>query len=152
MIETRPIASDDLDLVCRHRVAMFTADGRRTEAELADMDRAFRDWLAPRLEDGSYFGFVVEDDGRPVAGIGLMVLDWPPHPMHQSDGRRGYVLNMYVEPSHRKRGIARSLMALADRAFADRGIGYAILHATDEGRPVYEGLGWRATSEMAKTI
>jgi hypothetical protein len=43
-------------------------------------------------------------------------------------------------------------MNLADAEFARRGIGFAILHATELGRPVYENLGWVPTAEMAKII
>ncbi|WP_281932260.1 GNAT family N-acetyltransferase [Roseibium album] len=152
MIETRPINSNDLDLVCRHRISMFCDDGRRKASELETMDRSFRAWLKPRLVDGTYFGFIVEDDGKPIAGIGLMELSWPPHPLHQDDGRRGYVLNMFVERSHRKRGIAKLLLDLADQEFSQRKLKYAILHSTSAGRPVYEAAGWQPTSEMAKVI
>ena len=71
-----------------------------------------------------------------------MVIDWPPHPSHPSDDRRGYVLNVYVEPEWRGQGIAKRLMAAAEDAFTQRGIGYAFLHATETGRPLYERAGW----------
>ena len=154
MTTLRPITTDDLELVCRHREAMFRASARagRSEETLQEMTRAFRVWLEPRLADGSYFGFVIEDGGVPVAGIGLMVIDWPPHPSHPSDSRRGYVLNVYVEPTHRKQGLARRLMDLADAELRRRGVTFAILHATAMGRPLYERLGWTATSEMSKPL
>ena len=106
----------------------------------------------PRLADGRYFGFIAEDEGRAVGGVGLMELDWPPHPSHPGDPRRGYVFNMFVEPECRRRGVARALMAAAETEFRRRGIGYAILHASAEGRPLYEADGWRATAEMAKVL
>lgn len=90
MLATRTLLPSDLDLICRHRVAMFTDGGRRAVSDLAAMDSAFRLWLEPRLADGRYFGFMVEDGETPIAGIGLMELDWPPHPSHQDDDRRGY--------------------------------------------------------------
>ena len=81
-----------------------------------------------------------------------MLIAWPPHPMHPETGLRGYVLNVYVEPRARRRGLARLLMQLADDEFARRGVTYAILHATEQGRPLYERLGWAGTTEMAKTL
>lgn len=116
------------------------------------MAEPFRQWLAPRLDDQSYFGFVVEDNGQAIAGVGLMVLDWPPHPSHPTDDRRGYVLNLYVEPDYRGRGIARDLMDAADSEFKNRKIDYVILHATTMGRKIYERFGWKSTSEMAKEL
>jgi len=116
------------------------------------MTAHFREWLKPRLADGSYFGFMMSDDGVDAAGIGLMLIEWPPHPEHPTQDKRGYVLNVFVEPAYRKRGLARELMALADAEFARRGVTYAVLHATEKGRPLYQGLGWNGTTEMAKPI
>jgi GNAT superfamily N-acetyltransferase len=95
---------------------------------------------------------VLSEDGRVVAGIGLMLIDWPPHPAHPQTDKRGYVLNVYVEPAFRKRGLAAQLMKLADAEFARRGAQFAILHATEAGRSLYAGLGWKGTTEMAKAI
>lgn len=152
MLTTRTLLPGDLDLVCQHRVAMFTDGGRRSKSDLTVMDSNFRVWLEPRLKDGRYFGFIVEDGNIPIAGIGLMELDWPPHPSHQDDDRRGYVLNMFVDPPYRKQGIAQMLLEKADSEFEQRGIRYAILHTTSAGRSLYEQTGWEATSEMGKRI
>lgn len=156
-VQARALGSGDLELVCRHREAMFSEAGRDA-ATLATMTEHFRVWLAPRLADGRYFGFVLHnaDDlghhAAPLAGIGLMEIDWPPHPAHPEQDRRGYVLNVYVEPHARRRGLARQLMQLADEAFARRGIRHAILHATEQGRDLYRQLGWSGTTEMAKAL
>lgn len=152
MIKTRPTNPKDLNLICRHRVAMFCDGDRREESELAAMDHSFRVWLKPRLDDETYFGFIVEAGGEPIAGIGLMELAWPPHPLHPADCRRGYILNMYVGPNYRKRSIAKLLLKLTDQEFHSRNLQYAILHSTSAGRPVYEAAGWIATTEMAKVI
>ncbi|GGG95879.1 GNAT family N-acetyltransferase [Silvibacterium dinghuense] len=150
-MNVRNLTEDDLDLICRHREEMFR-DAGRDETVLNPMTEHFRAWLQPRLQDGSYFGFVLSDDEHPVAGVGLMLIDWPPHPSHPTQDRRGYVLNVYVEPAYRRRGLARRLMQLAEAEFARRGVQYAVLHATEKGRPLYADLGWGTTTEMAKEL
>lgn len=150
-LEVRQIRAGDLDAICAHREAMFRDSGR-TEEVLRAMAAPFRSWLAPRLASGEYFGHVLADHGRTIAGIGLMLIDWPPQPAHPDQGYRGYVLNVYVEPEYRRRGIARKLMALADDAFTERGATYAVLHATAQGAPLYADLGWAGTSEMARSL
>ena len=150
-MDIRTLHANDIDLVCRHREAMFRDAGRPDDV-LRRMTEHFRVWVKPRLQDGSYFGYVMSDDGAPVAGIGLMLIDWPPHPEHPAQDKRGYVLNVYVEPSHRSRGLARELMKLAEAELLGRGAGYGVLHATEKGRPLYQGLGWTGTTEMAKKL
>ena len=153
-LTTRPVTTDDLELICEHRERMFRESNApgRTEEILATQTAHFRPWLAQRLRDKSYFGYLVEDAGRPVAGIGLMLIDWPPGPAHPTADKRGYVLNVFVEPSHRRQGLAEKLMRMADAEFARRGVTYAVLNATRIGRPLYEKLGWTATNEMAKSL
>jgi GNAT superfamily N-acetyltransferase len=147
----RPVAPSDLDLVCHHRRQMFLEAGTAVE-NLDAMADPFRRWLEDRLADGRYFGFVAERAEAPVGGVGLMEIEWPPHPAHPLDDRRGYVLNVFVEPEHRGQGVARLLMEAADAAFMQRGLSYAILHATAAGAPLYERSGWARTSEMAKSL
>ncbi len=76
--QIREVTPDDLELICRHREEMFR-DAGTPEAVLIEMTEHFRPWLAPRLEDGTYFGYVISSEGHPVAGVGLMLIDWPPH-------------------------------------------------------------------------
>jgi GNAT superfamily N-acetyltransferase len=147
-VTVRPVAEVDLELICQHRERMFAESGRTRES-LRPMTAAFARWLAPRLKDGSYFGWMLEDAGFVVAGLGMMVIDWPPHPSHPADHRRAYILNVFVEPEHRRTGLAKRLMALAEQKAGQLGLRYAILHSTRQGRPLYETLGWGPTSEMS---
>ncbi|MCP1121644.1 GNAT family N-acetyltransferase [Robbsia andropogonis] len=150
-MEVRELGANDVELICGHREEMFR-DAGRAEEVLQVMTQNFRNWVTPRLLEGSYFGFLAYEQEKPIAGIGLMVIDWPPHPSHPTADRRGYVLNVYVEPTHRRRGIARELMRLAEGEFARRGITFAILHATEKCRGLYAGLGWNSTTEMSKSV
>lgn len=149
MFRLRPLSSADIDSICHHRDAMFRDMGT-DESTLQAMKAPFRAWLEPRIADGRYFGFIAEIEAKAVGGIGLMELDWPPHVMHPTDHRRGYILNVFVESEFRGHGIANALLDAADTQFQGRGLTYATLHATDMGRPIYERRGWKATAEMSK--
>lgn len=59
---------------------------------------------------------------------------------------------MFVEPDHRGQGLARKSMKKAGADLRAPGVIYAILHATDAGRPFYERMGWARTAEMAKCL
>jgi GNAT superfamily N-acetyltransferase len=143
----RQLDSGDVELVCAHRQRMFLEAGHEQDV-LNLMTTHFRSWLERALADGSYFGAVIELDGDPIASIGLMKINWPPHPFHPKEDGRGYVLNLFVEPAHRRKGIATRLMSYADAEFTRRGLHYRILHPTKMARPMYEEAGWHRSSEM----
>jgi GNAT superfamily N-acetyltransferase len=151
MITIRPLDADDFAAICAHRYRMYAEMGSETAA-LDAMREPFAAWLKPRLADGRYFGFVGEAEGAVVAGIGLQLLDWPPGPNHPESDVRGYILNVFVEPEFRGRGIARTLMERAEEEFRARGVVYGMLHASVKGRLVYEGLGWTMTNQMGKVL
>jgi GNAT superfamily N-acetyltransferase len=151
MYAYREVAASDLDLICRHRRDMFLASGRAAE-RVAEMDAPFRAWLQSKLAAGLYGGWIAETAGAPVGGLGLMEIDWPPHPLHPTQDRRGYILNVFVEPEHRGRGVAGELMRLAREEGRRRGLEMMVLHATAMGRPMYEKLGWTQTAEMSLSL
>jgi GNAT superfamily N-acetyltransferase len=150
-ISFRRVTVADAPMIGQHRRWMFAQNGVET-ALLDAMAAPFLTWVTARLGDGRYFGFFGEDDERVVAGIGMFVMDWPPHFMHPEHDERGYVLNVYVDPAYRRRGLTARMMEMAEDEFRCRGVRFAVLHASQMGRPVYERLGWTAMPEMAKRL
>jgi ribosomal protein S18 acetylase RimI-like enzyme len=107
----------------------------------------FIEWLRPKLEDGTYAGWLAEEHGAVVAGAGLWEMDWPPHFLH-GEPRRAYLLNFYVAPKARRHGLARKLLALAVGEAKARGIDVVTLHASKFGKPLYERSGFVTSNEM----
>lgn len=58
------------------------------------------------------------------------------------------MLNVYVEPAWRRRGVAAALMRTLLEVLAERRIRRVVLHASEEGRRLYERLGFVQTNEM----
>lgn len=145
--ELRAVSAGDLDVVVRHRHRMFVDAGYADDASMAARSAAFRTWLAPRLADGRYYGWMLEQEGAVAAGLGMMTVDWPPHPLHEAPAR-GYILNVYTETAHRCRGLARRLTTRALDEARARGLRLIFLHATEAGRLVYERAGFKSKNEM----
>lgn len=148
MLETRPATTADAALVTAHRKAMFTAMGRDRESILDAMSRNFEPWVTRMIIEGKYAGWITSDDARPVASAGLLVLDWPPHPLDPTGEHRGYLLNVFVEPDYRGRRLAHALVDLCMAEARRRRMKVVSLHTSDAGRPIYESFGFRGTSEM----
>jgi GNAT superfamily N-acetyltransferase len=143
-----PAISNDAENIVRHRRAMFSDMGYRDQAALDAMCAAFRPWLAARMAAGEYLAWMARTaDGRAAGGLGLWLMDWPPH-MIGAGARRGNILNVYTEPEFRRQGIARRLMRTALEWCRGNSIAAVILHASAEGRALYESLGFQPTNEM----
>jgi GNAT superfamily N-acetyltransferase len=150
MFETRLATVADAELIAEHRRSMFVDAGQADEAGLQRMQTMvenFIDWVRPRLSDGRYVGWLVEEDGRVVAGAGTWLIDFPPHWM-DAEPERAYLLNFYVEPAFRGRGLAYGLLEVTVNDARRRKIKVVSLHASKFGKPLYERNGFEPTNEM----
>ena len=130
---------------------MFAEIQTLDESILSALERRSMIWTERMMREGKYYGWIATDAGRPmrpVASAGLLILDWPPHPFDPEGELRGYLLNVYVEPEYRKRGLAHQLVERCMVEARRRGIRVVTLHSSHLGRPIYERLGFHATNEM----
>ena len=148
MIPIRTAGPQDVPLIASHREAMFREMGRVDESTLARMSRNFMPWVEERLASGVYLGWIAENKEAAIASAGLLLLDWPPHSLDPEGSTRGYLLNVFVDPVWRGRGLARSLTRAAIEECRRRHIRMLTLHASDAGRPVYAGMGFSEGNEM----
>jgi ribosomal protein S18 acetylase RimI-like enzyme len=147
MVRTRRATAADAEAIAEQRLRMFSDAGLADDSKMGPMVARFIDWVRTKLEDGSYAGWLTEEDGRPVAGAGLWVMEFPPHWMDEQP-RRAYLLNFYVAPEMRGRGLARELLRLAVAEAKARGIKVVSLHASKFGKPLYERNGFEMSNEM----
>jgi GNAT superfamily N-acetyltransferase len=112
--------------------------------------------LAAELAAETYVGWLaVTGADRVVAGAGVHVK--PQLPRISEDGSRvvtapiPLVVNVYTEREWRKQGVARALMEALMEWASSRHFDRVVLHASDDGRPLYDSLGFMATNEMRWT-
>jgi len=148
----------DLDVISDHRARMFSDMGELP----ADLFEAFRaqskDTLHGMFERNQYIGWLAtspDDPDKIVAGAGVALRDVAPHPQPNSagkfdiaSGRQAIIQNVYTEPDWRRRGIGTLLMKEIIAWSQKTGIDSLVLHASNEGRPLYEKLGFVPTTEM----
>jgi GNAT superfamily N-acetyltransferase len=144
----RPGTIEDTETIAAHRRAMFLEMGHRDEAALDAMTAAFLPWLREKMTNAEYLAWLAAaPHGSIVAGLGLWLMDWPPH-MIGPGARRGNILNVYTEHAFRRQGIARRLMDTALDWCRTNGIRAVILHASEDGLKLYRKLGFQPTNEM----
>jgi GNAT superfamily N-acetyltransferase len=139
----------DSGIIAHHRAAMFRDMGlvpTGTEFEL--LREASESWLASALTANQYVGWFVLDESDIAAGGGVLIREQFPVPGCYRVGRWAHVMNVYTEPEYRRRGWARRLMRTILEWCEAEEINHVTLTASDEGRPLYESLGFRQAPEM----
>ncbi len=131
----------DVPIIVHHRQAMFTemdvSGDHKTSTE------RFVEWLQAALPSQNYFGWLVEtESGEVVAGGGVSLLPRPPSP-EDLNSHWAFVYNVYTEPAHRRRGLARRIMETIHAWCRARGLKTVALNASGFGRPLYEALGYQ---------
>lgn len=145
----RPATLADVQTINYHRCAMFAEMGVFSDEVVLER---FASWLQQAIANQFYFGWLVKTEtGEVVAGGGLTLLSRPPTPLDLND-HSAYVYNVYTEPAHRRRGLARRLLETMHQWCRVQGLKTVALHASDFGRPLYESLGYIPTSEMRLTL
>jgi GNAT superfamily N-acetyltransferase len=158
MFSVRQADPTDVPLLAHHRAAMFRDMGQLAAHLEEPLEQATAAWLREALPRGEYLAWVAEEKGTPgrvFGGAGAQLRPILPRPRPGVDdlelGPEAIVLNVYVEPAWRRRGVAGALMRALLSALAARGVRRVVLHASDEGRRLYERLGFLPTNEMRLT-
>lgn len=157
-IDVRLATTADAPVLARHRAEMFRDMGDLADGHYGPFLTAAEREIAAWLASGDYVGFVASPPGHPgeiVAGAGIQVRKLLPRPLENHAGigigPEAIVLNVFTERSWRRRGIAERLMQhVIDWARTHR-IARLVLHASPDGRPLYERLGFVPTNEMRYT-
>lgn len=144
----RYATSKDAELIALHRSKMFRDNHFASPETLTDMSKAFVPWVRDRIEDGRYVGvFITHEEDDVVAGAGIFFADFPPHWRHM-EAERPYILNVYTDEAHRGQGLARELMRQVLGECRKRHVTLVSLHASPQGRSIYERLGFFDSDEM----
>ena len=151
----REAGASDIPVLARHRAAMFRDMGQIAAHQEEPLARATASYLRDALPRGEYLAWLAEDEGTPpvtIGGTGVQLRPILPRPRPGEDdlelGPEAIVLNVYVEPAWRRRGVGEALMRVVLDALATRGIRRVVLHASENGRRLYERLGFVPTNEM----
>ena len=147
---------DDAAIIGRHRADMYRDMGALPEEWRDALVTHTTDFLRGALESGEYVGWLAAapDEAATIVGGGGALLrrrlprvSGGEHP-RVAPGREALIVNIFTEPDWRRRGVARRILQeILAWATAD-GCDSIVLHASDEGRALYESFGFRATNEM----
>ncbi|HEX8696346.1 MAG TPA: GNAT family N-acetyltransferase [Longimicrobium sp.] len=145
----RRATAADAEALARQRAEMFREIGGLAEELYAPLVAASRAFYERAIPAGEYVAWVAVPAERPdevAASAGVQLRALMPRPT--ADGRlaeapvQGWIVNVYTEPAWRRGGLAEGLMRELLAWAREAGVDDLVLHTTEDGRPLYERLGF----------
>ena len=146
-ITIRPATAADIPEIIRQRRRMYEDMHYTNNSALDTMSHLTTDYLHTAIPDGTFHAWLACDADHPVAGGAVLITSWPAH-AYDLECRRATILNVYTDPDYRRRGIARQLMQTMIAWCKQEGFARVTLHASDDGRHLYQSLGFEPSNEM----
>jgi len=151
-LSIRRATAADAGVLARHRADMFRDMGQLNDGLRDTLVEAARAYFAAAIPDGRYIAWLAEAGGEVVGGAGLQLRELLPRPAPGGSrlvgGPQGLIMNVFTERAWRRRGVAAALLRELLRWCRASGIESLVLHASADGRPLYEKLGFTPTNEM----
>ena len=146
-ISIREAGSGDLREILSQRRGMYEGMGYRDTDALSAMLASSEPYLTAALANGSFRAWMAQAGEQVAGGGAVLISPWPSHP-YDLECRRATVLNVFVYPQFRRQGIARQLMQTMIDWCREQDLAAVYLHASQDGKPLYQKLGFEPTTEM----
>ena len=136
----------DIDTLMRWRMTVLAEvfAGEPADKALAD---ANREYYLRALSDGSHVAVLAYIDGVTAGCGGLCFQGEMPSPDNPS-GIDAYLMNIYVSPEYRRRGVARAIVTHLAGTARERGAGKIYLETSECGHHLYTSLGFTGLKGM----
>lgn len=137
---------EDLESLIELRVEFLEEANGKPHEDPDSLRADLRSYFSQHLVAGSFVAWLCEHVGEIVATSGISFYDLPPS-YSNSNGKVGYIMNMYTKPPFRGKGIARSLFIKMLDEGTKRNVGKFVLHATKDGEYLYKQHGFSMSGD-----
>jgi len=133
---------DDAPQMALHRAKMFHDMGLLSEEEIPLLHTAAEPWFASVIADGTYVAWLLHHNNDIIGGGGMHLRPHGPMPGSFAAGLAGHIANVYIEPTHRRKGLAEALMKDMIDWARQHDIKELTLTASEHGQSLYQRLGF----------
>lgn len=145
----RVATSEEDSLIAEHFFRMWLDNGVSEDAVAGEWHDITRDYIKEARRYLFYKAFVAEFDSVVVGSIGCQLFaGLYPNILKPQYRKYGYIWGVYVEPRHRRQGIAKQLTSMAIEYLKAIACTRVILNASPLGKPLYESLGFNQSNAM----
>jgi GNAT superfamily N-acetyltransferase len=143
MITYRKATKEDIGILVKTRIeflyeAVEIFRGRSPN----ELEETLEEYFSESIPTEEFIGWLAFNEGELVATSGLSFYRVPPV-FNNLTGRVGYIMNMFTKPEWRRKGIGSKLLEIMMEEAKKKNISKLVLHATDDGKPLYEKFGFK---------
>lgn len=144
--DIQKLHADDMDLLLDIRMEVLDHVFSEEKKTISD-----EDWQKIREENEKYYRTQLETGGHvaclarvegEIAGCGGVCLYQEMPSPDNRNGRCAYLMNIYTREAYRNQGIARVVVEYLIGEARKRGVEKIYLETSEEGRPLYESMGF----------
>ena len=144
MIEIKIATKDDIDCLMSTRLEMLKVVNDLPE------DYEFSDEIINESRDyflnGDQLTVLAVDGDRAIGCASVSFFRIMPTFSHPT-GKRAHLMNVYIRSEYRRQGIAQKMVELIIQKTWEKGATEISLDATALGRPLYEKIGFKDSTE-----
>ena len=149
----RLASPDDAEVIGYHRARMFQDMGQIPVHLYESFQRRSQERVREMLISGEYVGWLatVGTPEKIIAGAGVQLRMVLPHPATDkgfAEGSQALIINVFTEPEWRRKGLGEKLLKEIIEWSREQRIDRLVLHASEDGRALYQRLGFVVTNEM----
>lgn len=115
------------------------------------IENGYVEKLRQELLNGACKAWVIEFENQVIASGAITVFNYVPTPDNLS-GNLAYLHSVYTEKEHRNNGFANLIIDKALQYCKEYEIKRIMLNASEDGRPIYERLGFQSSPEVMRLV
>ncbi len=147
-IEFKRAEKADIDKIVENRMNFIKALGVPSER----FEQNTYTYLKKHIDDGSFVAWLAMHEDNIVSIAVMCIYNLLPTITNLS-GKTGCLFNVFTHEEYRRKGLAAELVKRVISDAKTMGVGKICLHATNDGKYVYDKLGFEELSmEMALII
>ena len=148
-LHTKIANPEDDFVVARHFYQMWLdLDFQESDIDCSWQKETIK-YIERARQDLEYKAFIAEIEGKVIGSVSCQLFaGLYPLIFNKKLRRYGYIWGVYVEKSYRNRGIGKKLTTKAIDYLKSIDCTRVVLHASPQGKPVYESLNFIASNQM----
>lgn len=146
MLRVRRAGISDIEEIVKLRVAFLREVQPDVSVPDDEIYELTRQYITDKLPTDEYLVWLAEEDNH-IVGISSLVFYHRPPTLLNNSSLYAHVLNVYTLPEYRRQGTATALLKEIIEYVKSTPAKRISLNASEEGRPVYEQLGFQASDD-----